>query len=213
MVIPKEAFLSDVDGVVADLIGGLRKWMNHRFGFDFDVDEIVYHSKMGRSPKLADLNEELLRWFPGDADGDNQGFGGAFVSFMNDPHVYTRWVSPIPGAVEAMKELRGRYHVMFVTAMMKREARDHYRDKMEWIERWFPDSPISTVPSQDKHRVAGKFAVDDRYDTCRRWMDEGNISRDVFLFKQPWNEIEPGSGWHGMDWEQILEAVEEDERA
>ncbi len=208
----KEAILCDVDGVVADLVGGLRKWMNHQFGFDFEPSEVVYHNKMGRSPKLADLNEELARWFPGDSVGDNRGFGGAFTCFMRDPNVYMRWIDPIPGAVDAIAELRQRYHILFVTALMK-GARDHFRSKMEWIERWFPNLPISTVPSEEKFRVAGKFAIDDRYDTCRRWMDSGNISRDVFLFRQSWNEIEPGSGWHGMDWEQILEAIEEDERS
>lgn len=205
----RDGFLSDVDGCTANMIGGYRLWMNETFGFDFDPKEIVFHDRMGRSPGLADLNEELARWFPGDATGDNRGFGGAFTCFMRDPNVYTRWIEPIPGAVDAIAEIRQKYDVVFVTALMK-GARDHFRSKMEWIERWFPELPIMTGPSGQKFRVAGKFAVDDRYDTCRRWVDNGYVE-DALLFGQPWSEVPANSGWIGHDWEQICERVMDDE--
>lgn len=198
---PKASFLSDVDGVVADLVGGYRKWMNNQFGFDFDPSEVIYHNNMGRSPKLADLSEELAKWFPGDADGDNRGFGGGFTCFMRDPNVYMRWIDPIPGAVDAIAEIRQKYDVVFVTALMK-GARDHFRSKMEWIERWFPDLSIGTMPSGDKFRVRGDWAVDDRYDTCKRWLDAGT---SALMFRQSWNEAP--EYWPSYEWEQILETV------
>lgn len=204
----RESVLCDVDGVAANLIGGMRKWVNHQFGLDFDVSEVVYHNDMGRSPLLADLNDELSRWFPGDKDGDNRGFGGAFTCFMRDSNVYTRWVDPIPGVVDAIAQIRQRYDVVFVTALMK-GARDHFRSKMEWIERWFPNIPIITSPSGEKQRVGGTYAIDDRYDTCRNWLDSGNI-RDVFLFKQSWNEIPVNVfGWRGIEWDEIVPEIME----
>lgn len=205
----RKSFLSDVDGVVGNLIGGYQKWLLDQFSLRFDLNDVVYHNRMGRSPKLHDLNEILKKWFPGDAAGDDAGFGGAFTCFMRDPNVYMRWVDPIPGAVDAIAEIRQRYDVIFVTALMK-GARDHFRSKMEWIERWFPDVPIVTCPSGEKWRYAGTFAVDDRYDTCRSWIDGGNV-QDVFLFNQPWSEIPPDSGWYGVGWDEILESVMEDE--
>src|SRR6478609_7631830 len=102
-------FLCDVDGVVANLVGGMKKCVKEYFGFDFEVNEVVYHNKMGRSPLLADLNEELARYFPGDADGDNRGFGGAFTWFMRDPNVYMKWIDPIDGSVEAISKIRQEY--------------------------------------------------------------------------------------------------------
>ncbi len=205
----RESLLCDVDGVAADMIGGFQKFVMEQYGFRFEQSEVVFHNKMGRSPLLHDLNEELKRWFPGDADGDNAGVGGAFTCFMRDPNVYTKWVDPIPGAVNAIADIRSRYDVVFVTALMK-GARDHFRSKMEWIERWFPNLPIMTVPSGEKYRVSGTYAVDDRYDTCQHWLNEGNV-RDVFLFKRPWNEIpESASGWRGVDWDEIVESMMED---
>jgi 5'(3')-deoxyribonucleotidase len=196
-------FISDVDGVAADLVGGLRKWINHQFGFDFDPSEVVYHNSMGRSPLLADLNEELRRWFPGDADGDNHGFGGAFTCFMRDPNVYMRWIDPVPGAVDAIAEIRQKHKVVFCTALMK-GARDHFRSKMEWIERWFPNLPILTVPSGEKYMVRGDWAVDDRYDTCARWIHNGT---PALLFKQSWNEIPEGVKMRRFTWPEIVETV------
>ena len=205
----RPSLLSDVDGVVADLVGGLRKFINERYGFDFDPSEVAYHNDMGRSPKLADLNEELKRWYPG--DGPDAGFGGAFTCFMRDPNVYMKYVDPIPGAVDAIADIRGKYDVIFVTALMK-GARDHFRSKMEWIERWFPNLPIVTCPSSEKWRYSGTYAVDDRWDTCQSWINGGNI-KDIFLFKQPWNEVPPylGDGWHASEWDEIVEMMMEDE--
>lgn len=202
---PNMGLLSDVDGVVADLVGGMRKFTNHQFGLDFDPTEVVYHNRMGRSPGLADLDLELRRWFP--EAGDDGGFGGAFACFMRDPNVYMRWVDPIPGSVDAIAEIRQKMPVVFVTALMKR-ARDHFRSKMEWIERWFPDLPIITSPSGEKPRVHGLYAVDDRYDTCQAWVNSGHV-HDALLFKQSWNEIpsEGASGWRGVEWDEIVETV------
>jgi 5'(3')-deoxyribonucleotidase len=196
----KPSLLCDVDGCTADLVGGMSKWLHHQFGFQFDPGEVIYHDRMGRSPKLLDLNEELARWFPGDGDGDNRGFGGAFTCFMRDPNVYTRWIDPVVGSVDAIAHIRQRYDVVFVTALMK-GARDHFRSKMEWIERWFPEVPIMTSPSGQKFRVRGTFAVDDRYDTCDRWNRNGT---PALLFKQSWNEIPPGVVVTRHDWASIV---------
>lgn len=198
-----EEFVSDVDGCTADLVGGMRKWLNESFGFDFDPTEVLYHNRMGQSPALHDLNEELKRWFPGDADGDNQGFGGAFTCFMRDPNVYMRWIDPIPGSVDAIAEIRQKYKVVFCTALMK-GARDHFRSKMEWIERWFPNLPIITCPSGEKYMVHGRYAVDDRYDTCMRWIASGT---QALLFNQSWNEIPEGVKIKRHNWDSILETV------
>lgn len=201
----RPSLLSDVDGCTADLVGGMAKWLDNQFGLQFDPSEVIYHDRMGRSPKLHDLNEELTKWFPGDQSGNDRGFGGAFTCFMRDPNVYTRWIDPVPGAVDAIAHIRQRYDVVFVTALMK-SARDHFRSKMEWLERWFPNLPIMTSPSGEKFRVHGTFAVDDRYDTCMRWIQNGTAA---LLFKQSWNEIPYGSTIVRHDWTSIVNVLDQ----
>lgn len=199
---PRQSLLCDVDGVVADLVGGMRRWLNRTYQLDFDPIDVLYHDRMGRSPGLKDLNEKLKRWFPEEADAEYNGFGGAFRCFMKDREVYGEYVVPINGSVEAIAALRHAYDIVFVTALMK-SARDHFRSKMEWIERWFPGIPIITAPSGEKWRVRGNpsgrtYAVDDRFDTCTRWADNGVIS---FLYRQPWNEAPAGT--KNFDWAEI----------
>lgn len=193
------SLLCDVDGVVADLVGGLRKWINHQHDLDFEPTNIIYHHGMGRGSAMENIDETLRYWYP-------EGFGGAFTCFMRDPDVYMRWVDPVPGAVDAIAGIRKTHKVVFVTALMK-SARDHFRSKMEWIERWFPGLPIITCPTEEKHMVKGTYAVDDRYETCSRWLASGNVEK-VFLFDQSWNEIpDDASEWAGVTWEDILEAI------
>lgn len=193
----------DVDGVVANLIGGMRKFTVKEFGVDFAVSDIVYHDRMGRSPRLSEVHETLKRWFPETADAEYYGFGGAFRCFMKDRDVYGQWVDPIEGSVDAVSALREEYDIAFVTALMK-SARDHFRSKMEWIERWFPGIPIITSPSAQKCWVQADHAVDDRYDTCFRWWERGT---NAMLFRQSWNEIPSHSPCATWDWAQIKERL------
>lgn len=195
----------DVDGVVADLMGGMRRFTVREFAVDFNVSDIVYHDRMGRSPGLAEAHEKLLKWFPQEADEEYNGFGGAFRCFMKDPSVYSTYVEPIKGSVDAIASIRDQYDVLFVTALMK-SARDHFRSKMEWIERWFPGIPIITAPSGEKWRVYADFAVDDRYDTCERWWRRGV---NAMVFRQSWNEIPPHAraGTLTWDWGSIKERL------
>lgn len=202
----RPSLLLDVDGVVADMVGGLRKWTNEEFGIDFRPDWIVYHDRMGRSPRMAEVNEQFLKWFPQSADEEYYGFGGAFRCFMKDRDVYGTWINPIRGAVDVVANLRQQYEIVFVTALMK-SARDHFRSKMEWLERWFPGIPIMTSPSGEKWRVGepGDFAVDDRYDTCMRWITRKGAR--AMVFRQTWNEIPDGVSIATYDWTMIEKAL------
>lgn len=202
MSVTRKTILVDADGVLADLVGGMRRFVNQTYGHDFDPNDVVFHNRMGRSPKLSDLDQKLREYFPVEADEEYNGFGGAFRCFMKDRDVYGRWIDPIPGAVETIAALRTSYDVVVVTAMMK-SARDHYRSKMEWLERWFPAVPIITADASQKFRVTGDYAIDDRYDTCQRWWTAGVDAR---VFRQPWNEIPVGLiGVETWDWNKLKE--------
>ena len=199
----KKTLLLDVDGVVADMVNCFAEFVWNEFDVPIDVSAVVFHDKMGRSPGLARADQALRHWFPGEPDGNNAGVGGAFQVFMKDRDVYGKFIRPIKGSVDAVAELRHDYKIVFVTALM-RSARDHFRSKMEWIERWFPGIQIMTSPSGCKPMVHGHFAVDDRYDTCASWADAGTHS---LLFRQPWNEIPNGVTCATYDWSELLKTL------
>lgn len=180
--------LSDVDGVVADLIPSFVEWVEQNHGVIIPLDKITVHSNMGSSPDLREQNEALKIYF-------KDGVGGAFKRFMQQHDVYD-FVSPVEGAVETIAGLRRHgYQLVFVTAMMK-SAREHFKSKMEWIEKWFPGISIFTAPSEEKFRITGDFCIDDRYDICCRWESVGVTP---FLFRQPWNEAPTGTPSHRWD--------------
>lgn len=187
--------LCDVDGVVANLVTGFQNFTHSQFNVDFEYTDIVFHNDMGRSPRLNKVNNQLARF---------GGFSALFEMFMKDRDVYGKWIDPINGALSAIADLRSTHEIIFVTALMK-SARDHFRSKMEWIERFFPDIQIMTGSSSIKHLVHGDYAIDDRYDTCMRWEGSGTRS---FLFRQPWNECPVGT--QAYNWKQIVEEIRAD---
>src|SRR5258708_6287911 len=132
-------------------------WANAEFGLRVRLEDIVYHNRMGRSPKLVTVDEYLrqldCRFTQG---GDDGGWGGAFVHFMRQPDVYSRYVRPVPGSQDAIELLRGWGDLAFVTALMRR-ANDHVPDKLDWIGTNFPGVPIMTIPSELKCWVPGTF--------------------------------------------------------
>lgn len=202
----------DVDGPCAAMIEGFLEWFHSprrdwaNEGFQIDREQIKFHNDMGSSPELIEIDSRLRVRYP--ARGPDGGLGGAFLQFMRHPTVYSDYVRTTEGAQEAIRILSSRADCMFVTALMRR-ANQHVPDKLDWIGRNFPGIPISTVPSELKCWVHPDFAIDDRYDTCRRWDNEdcwhGVTS---LLFQCPWSESPVG--YVGYDWEEIVRIIEEE---
>ncbi len=179
--------LIDVDGVVADLMCGFSYFIWDRFGFDFRPSEMT-HFHFDESPahlelhRAIDLNKQL-------------------AAFMSNPNCYD-YVPTIDGAVTGINRLLGRGHELgFVSATLK-EAPESYGSKLHWLAARFPDVPMISCPSDNKHWVRGDFAIDDRYDTCKRWQDVGVRS---LLFGQSWNQAPPGTP--SFDWKGITYAI------
>ena len=196
--------LLDIDGPCAAMIPAFLDWFHDRFmhrGMYVAIDDIKYHNDMGRSPLLTDIDTRLRMGGNYPLPGPDGGFGGAYLEFMRQPDVYSRFVKPVPGSQKAVEILRQRYDLLFVTALMRR-ANAHVPDKLDWIGKNFPGVPIATVPSEYKNWVTGTFAVDDRYDTCSRWEAAGVRT---FMFKMPWNEAPACTP--AYDWAGILEEI------
>jgi hypothetical protein len=198
----RKKLLCDVDGVVADLMGGMSSWLE-LCGFPpVDPRDITLFDirKAARQPELIRLDDELrsdeFGWPEPDGDG---GINGAFMTFMRG-EAYD-YVKPIAGAIEGIAELQEHYDVRFCTALME-AAPEHVPSKMAWMKRHFPTVPYFTAPSKLKMEIKGDLGIDDRYDTCMRWEEVGTKS---FLFGQAWNEAPDGHPRY--DWSTIVRAI------
>lgn len=180
--------LIDVDGVCADLMAGFKRWLHETFGENLDISKITrFH--LPTSPELKDLHERV-------------NLDECLDRFLGEKDVYQRYVSPVPGAVAALASLRELIDPVFVTATLK-NAPESYASKFLWCRDVFGDVPMIACPSHLKFEIKGTFGVDDRADTCGRWIDCGV---KAFLFKQPWNEAPQWMEAH--DWPMIVDSVE-----
>lgn len=201
----KKTILCDVDGVVADLVGGFIQYIFEYNGIKLYKEDFIFH-EVSKNTAAEDKFKKyyfssILMY--GEYNSICYNF---FVDFMRSDYAYTTHVPVIPGAIDAFKKLKEKYNIIFVTAMMK-SAKCNYRDKMEWIEKYFPDTQIITCPSGEKWRVKGDFAIDDRFDLCKNYQLHGTAR--PFVFKQNWSEIQDNdlSIEIVTGWPEILEKL------
>lgn len=204
----KEIILCDVDGVVADLMGGFADWLK-LMGADMpmiDISKIEMFDirQASRLPSLIETDERLRArgmWPAPDGEG---GINGAFMEFMHGWDAYVD-VEVISGAREGILELQEDYDVRFVTALMD-AAPEHIPSKMKWMKNYFPTVPCFTAPSKLKMDIRGDIGIDDRYDTCMRWEA---VDVRSYVFKQSWNEAPEGHPRY--DWSNIVKAIKNNE--
>lgn len=179
--------LVDVDGVVADLMGGMSRYVKERYSLNFDVSKIT-HFHIDKSPDLAELHAEI-------------NLTRVLENFLAVHDVYERYVDPIPGAVNVIKKLAKYNDVIFVTATLD-ESPQSYVSKFRWLRDIFGTIPMISCPSKYKCFVRGDVGIDDRYDTCKSWDDNGTRG---MLFRQSWNEAP--SEYPSYDWSDIEEEL------
>lgn len=180
--------LIDVDGVVADLMGGFEKFVWNRHCRELRAREITTF-KLANSPAHQELHAaiDLTR---------------ELEAFLALPDCYGE-VEVIEGAQEGIGRLQQETHMelAFVTATMK-ESPESYAPKFRWLAMHFPGIPVISCPSDQKHWFDADFGVDDRYDTCQRFESAGITP---LLFRQPWNEAPEGNPRY--DWKGVVDAV------
>lgn len=144
--------LVDVDGVIIDLMGGLKLWHKAQTYEDLDFDKPMIHDDLG--PVVFPLLQK----------------------FMQRPDCY-QWCDPLPGAVEGLKGLVDRgFTIVFNTAIMK-SARSSYVSKYERLEELLRGIPFeyATTPSAYKWLMHGTIGIDDRADICLDYAAAGTF--------------------------------------
>lgn len=179
----------DVDGVVADLMGGFKRYLFESYDEELDLSLMTRHN-MELSPALKDLDDRIdLHYTLGE--------------YLSVDKVYENYCEPIFGAKAAIEELQSAgVHITFVTATFK-SAPESYTSKSRWLGYHFPKIPIASIPSDLKWRFACTWGVDDRWDICENYITKGNAN--AFCFRQPWSE--GPSGFIGHDWKSITKSV------
>jgi len=181
--------LIDVDGVVADLMGGFELFIRNKYCLELRPREITtFH--IANSPAHRGLHERI------DLDRNLE-------EFLALGDVYQLYVDPVPGAEDAIRRLQQRPDIefAFVTATLH-ESPESYASKYRWLTKRFGRAPVISCPSGQKHWFDADYGIDDRYDTCQRWSQAGVTP---LVFRQPWNEAPEGV--RSYDWEEILRVV------
>lgn len=180
--------LIDVDGVVADLMGGFERFIWGKYRLDLRPREITtFH--LAKSPAHQELHARI--------DLDRQ-----LADYLALPNVYEDYVSMVPGSQAAIRELQhAGVDMAFVTATLH-ESPDSYASKYRWLFKRFGRIPVISCPSGQKHWFRADYGIDDRADTCERWREAGV---HPLLFRQPWNEAPEGTPTY--DWEAICAAL------
>lgn len=180
--------LVDVDGVVADLMGGFERFIRDRYSLELRPWEITaFH--IAKSLAHVELHERI------DLDRN-------LTEFLALPDVYQDYVHPVPGAEEAIPCLvAAGIDIGFVTATLH-ESPESYASKYRWLTTRFGRLPVISCPSGQKHWFAADYGIDDRGDTCERWR---SVGIRPLLFRQPWNEVPPGT--KAYNWKEIVDEL------
>lgn len=173
----------DLDGVVADFTGGWTRFYNREFGTSLTAASVTGWRQI---PELTHFSSMREFWdWASDLDGAS----------------LFRHLDTLPGAVEALTELRRRHDVVIVTT----KPRFAVHDTFAWIgER--------RIPTNEVHITDRKWEVD-----CDVYLDDGPHVLEGLLrarpeslvcrYVRPWNSpIEGVVDIH--DWREFIEVVE-----
>ena len=168
-------------------MGGFEHFIRERYGLELRPWEIrTFH--IVNSPAHRQLHAEI--------DLDKQ-----LADFLALPNCYDH-VDMIDESLLGVASLMSAgYDLAFITATLK-ESPESYAPKFRWLAKNFPGVPVISCPSQQKHWFTADYGIDDRYDTCQRWLNSGV---KPLLFRQPWNEAPAGE--RSFNWLEIIDEL------
>lgn len=159
----------DVDGVIADFVGGILKQHNRE---DIQRKDVRWglEAQLGIAP--ADF------WHP-----------LGFEFWANLPMLDDGW-----RFLQQAEWMLGAANIGLLTSPC--DTPGCIDGKRKWIKRYFPDYERRTFFGSAKHLFAGptKILVDDNDDNCRRFMEAGG---QTLLVPRPWNESRLSSNMDG----------------
>jgi 5'-nucleotidase len=117
---------------------------------------------------------------------------------------FFRTLEPIPGALDAMREMREAGHDVRICTSPLSDYRNCVLEKYEWVEEYLgPDWIGALILTRDKSVVRGDVLVDDRPDVA----GEASAEWEHVLYDQPYNQAVPRKRrliWAA--WRSVLES-------
>lgn len=150
-------FLVDVDGVIADFLGTLVDAIQARINLDGREAELglvkrphewtSWGMEENLTPEQCKLGEEILTRTP-----------------------FPSYVRPMPGAVDAVRQLRGEGVVYAVTAPWHSHPQWE-KLRRDWLYKHFGVLGRHVVSASTKHIIDGDVLVDDKPDHVDAWKE------------------------------------------
>ena len=169
--------LLDVDGVVADFVGPTLAEVSKITGRRYTPDDVT-----GWDLRAA-LGLEASEW-------DRVTKRIRSLGFCLTQPTY-------PGACDAVRRLRERAEVYFVTTPWRGAVTWAY-DRDRWLEQKFGEViGRRVVHTGHKHLIRGDLLIDDKPENCERWAAANDWPSCALLFTRPWNrahQVTDGSG-------------------
>jgi len=150
--------LCDVDGISADFIGGVCRWLRDR-GVIYRTED--FHDFVLGHTIPRDMADAL----------------GREIGFCSSLPWY-------PGAFEFMVSLRECSDLDAVTAPWN--APTWTEERRHWLSRVLPSARVASVPTPMKPMIMGDLLIEDRAETCDAWL-ACNPLGTALLFDRPWN--------------------------
>jgi 5'(3')-deoxyribonucleotidase len=137
----------DVDGVLADFIGGCERLFERRIPQDRQVDWHFYRDWGLTDRSFWNAIREMGREFWEDLAVKDSG----------------------RRLVKALEIWRPKVDITFLTAPAPWP--EAVAGRIAWLQRHFPQFPVITCPTGLKHRLAapGRALIDDNEETCSAW--------------------------------------------
>jgi 5'(3')-deoxyribonucleotidase len=180
---PGSTLLVDLDGVVADQLPQLCRYLREAYDHDVTPEEI----------------DEWSYEIPG-VDGH---IGTVITELMTErKEWYFGGMEPMPGVVDALSALRSSYRIEIATHRIP--------ETHDISKAWLDDHDVpydafhETVPP-DKGAVPGDALVDDYHENVANALAAGKTG---FLMRQPYSDPTVCDGAHVVDsWDDVTELL------
>ena len=178
--------LLDVDGVLADFIGGALQIVNDLFGTAHvreDVTQFDIAASLGLTAEQGAVMKRAIGAMP--------RFAGA--------------LRVLDGAVEAVRQLHQIAEIYIVTSPWNSNP-TWCHDREAWLDRHFGILHARVIHTSAKHLVAGDILVDDKTSTLEQWRAAHPIGIAV-QWATPHNRCDAWDGASTSSWDELIAIV------
>ena len=173
----KPVLLLDVDGVLADFVGGTIRTLRS-VGVDLSREDVT-----------------AMDIFKGD-----KALEAAFKHKLSTEGGFCSRLEPLHGAAEFVERARDVYDVVIVTAPY--DVVGWCDERIAWIQAHLGLPRSSVVFAHRKELVAGDALVEDSARNASKWA-KAHPEGSAILVDQPWNRVDDGDFVRVYDFDDV----------